>query len=125
MRVFVLVILFLITGCATSTPLHRDSHWAAAADVATTSYGLNHGLREANPLGFWGTTAAKAAYLFLLRPQMDEAALRAADRMTSAFWWGASANNVLQIMFPHLFILGAGVGVAVGFHLYDLDEPAP
>jgi len=119
-----LVLAFLLQGCATSNvPLHKDVKLAAVADAATTAAVLAKGGTELNPVGFPATNVGKAVYLLYLRPRLSEKEKKIFDRWALTVWWGASANNLFQLIIPNHFLVGATIGVATGVYLYNLEDP--
>ena len=94
---------------------------AAAADSVTTRLALTHGGREANPLV--NTTPAGLVGLFALKWGLVEAVnqsdlppeqKRVANRTMTAFWGGASANNLMLAVGsagPVAMVVGAVTGV--------------
>ena len=125
----VVVVTISLLGC-TSLGISRPRvETAAVADVATTYIGLSSGGRELNPLGFWGTTAAKLYYLYGLRPGYTEQERDRMDRYFSSTLTGAAVNNVVQIIWAPTIFVSALLGTAVAWSAYhsDLDrevEPA-
>jgi len=119
-----LVLAFLLQGCATSNvPLHKDVKLAAVADAVTTVAVLAKGGTELNPVGFPATNVGKVFYLLYLRPRLSEKEKKIFDRWASTIWWGASANNLFQLIIPNHFLVGATIGVATGVYLYNLEDP--
>jgi hypothetical protein len=93
------------------------------ADVATTYIVLSSGGRELNPLGFWGTTAAKLYYLYGIRPGYTDQQREYTDRYFSSALTGASVNNVVQIIWAPTIFVSALLGFAVAWSAYHSDLP--
>ena len=125
----VVVVTVSLLGC-TSLGISRPTvETAAVLDVSTTYIGLSQGGVELNPLGFWGTTAAKLYYLYGLRPGYTDQQREYTDRYFSSVLTGAAVNNVVQIIWAPSIFVSALLGIAVAWSAYhsDLDrevEPA-
>jgi hypothetical protein len=119
----VVVVAVGLLGC-TSLGISRPSvETAAVADVATTYISLSSGGQELNPLGFWGTTAAKLYYLYGLRPDYTEQERLDMDRYVSSALTGATVNNVVQIIWAPTIFVSALLGFAVAWSAYHSDLP--
>jgi hypothetical protein len=106
-------------GCTTikETP---PIYIAAGADTLSTAIAIHSTTGvELNPLGFGGATIAKGIYLFGIRPGLSEAERGSYDRVGTAMWSGAAANNVVQIMFPGAGLVGLAIGVVVGREIWS------
>jgi hypothetical protein len=122
---FALVLMLLLQGCATNMPLHRDPYKSAVVDAASTAVVLGKGGTELNPAGFPATNLAKAAYLLYLRPRLSEEGKKAFDRWGSSVWWGASVNNILQLLVTNNVFVSATMGIATGIYIYNVEDPKP
>jgi len=117
-----LVIAHSLLGC-TSIGISRPSvEVSAAMDVGSTYLALERGGVELNPLGFWGTTLAKAYYLYCLRPTLNDSDRARWDRTLSSAWLGAATNNIIQLIWAPTLLVSLGVGVYVGLSAYSSGE---
>jgi hypothetical protein len=112
-RLAALLVVILLTSC-TTVPTAKE---AAVMDVATTSYGLAHGARELNPIGFAGSTVLK---LVLLVKMDNMAAEERADisRIVSSLWTGAAVNNIIQIIWAPSMGISVLAGAIVARDIY-------
>ena len=111
-------------GCATTSNdstysvYRHDPNAAALADLVTTAVGIHKGAHELNPLGFNGAIAAKAIYLFGIRPGLGAEERAVSDRFASAIWYGGAVNNLVLIILPSAGLVSVGVGLWAGYTIY-------
>lgn len=116
-RLLTLLVILSLTAC---TSMNRPSPYAsAAADIGTTAAVLNNGGVELNPLGFWGTTLLKGAYLLGVRPYIPEKERAEGDRVTASLWLGAAANNLTVLLLTLPTPVSLAIGLAVGISVYN------
>jgi hypothetical protein len=107
-------LIFLLVGCSTlrnPTPLE-----AGIADTVSTQIGLNNGLTEMNPIGFYGATAIKIGLLWYYYDTDDEQTKLIIEQAASSFWTGAAVNNTLNILGasnPVSLIIGLITGIII------------
>lgn len=104
----VLLLALSSTGCAiTNAPdTHKAFFQASLADIATTTAVIASGAGvEANPIGFFGSTVAKAAIHFYAKDRLADEQKQIYKTSTS-FFAGAAVNNLLVLV-------GASTGVSV------------
>ena len=112
-------------GCATTSNdstysvYRHDPNAAAVADLVTTAAALGRGAHELNPMGVNGAIAAKALYLFGIRPGLGAEERAASDRFASAVWYGGAANNLVLIIFPSAGMTSVAVGLWAGWTTYS------
>jgi hypothetical protein len=93
----------------TPTPMQ-----AAVADTVSTVIGLNNGLVELNPLGFYGATIAKGVLLFVVNDEVEGEDKILLEKAESSLWTGAAVNNfALVLNFSPMFALYSGLVTAL------------
>jgi hypothetical protein len=119
-RILVIVLAVIaLSACANTRITSRDLvETAAVADVATTQYGLAHGARELNPLGFAGTSLAKLYYFSVLRPGYDPETQLRMDRYLGGTLTMAAVNNLVQIIWAPNILASLAVGMFFGWQVY-------
>jgi hypothetical protein len=122
-KILVIVLAVIgLSGCANTRITNSDlAETAAVADVATTYYGLQHGARELNPLGFVGTTLVKLYYFSVLRPGYDPETRLEADRWIGAGLTMAAVNNILQLAWAPTIFTSLSVGMFFGYEVYNWE----
>jgi hypothetical protein len=115
--VFGLSLVLALLGCTTVNTRDITLEQAALADIATTAYALEHGARELNPLGFWGSSLLKGYYVYYLREDLERDQRSELDRFARSLWAGAAVNNAVTVLVPGLFSIW--LGTLTFFLLYD------
>lgn len=120
-RSLALIVSYIsLVGCA-SVPLSAVKQ-AALADNLSTVVALEQGLPELNPLGFPATVVIKISVIEWAKTQPDQDR-QLVERIATALWSGAAANNFAAAIGGGGFISPA-LGVFTALWLWaDSREP--
>ena len=125
--IFVVIVFVLYTSLTGCTSIRvdstiRDPYLAGLGDIVSTEVALASGAVEMNPLGPGGAYLFKGIYLFVIRPGLSTQDRIKGDRMATSLWWGATINNVLQVVMPGMAVVGMGIGIMSGVSIYQYQR---